>query len=324
MGFQANDGYVGFGRQTVQGTGVVPTIFGRYLTAEGNAENEFKQFREGGFAKEGSFAKKVGMIFPFSCSVYARPDIAGLLATMALGSDTISGSGPYDHLIVPAALQWWSVEFERINHTLIERLEDCKVTTLTITGSAGEFLELAIEGQGLNIDASQSSATPSYEVDDILQFLHGSFVALGGAQAEIEEFTLTITNDIEFIQAGELVYRQAVDKFIDVTLDMTIKATQADEYEKIYFGGAAGDAPDAAAEAGQVVLTFNNGLLTTEEREIVLTIDELTYLAAPLTGLMAEGDVYRYAVSGIATNDGTNPLVQIDVKNDTATAYDGA
>lgn len=324
MGFAANDGYVSFGRQSAKGTGVAPSKFGRFITAVGNPTNEIKEFREGGFEKEGAFAEKVGMIFPFSVNLYARPDIIGLLATMILGSDTVSGAGPYDHLIVPKVgqLDWWSVEFQRVNDTLVERLVDCKPTSLVLTGSAGEFIEATVEGQGLNDDASVSAATPSYEADKMFKFLQGAFTIFGGANLEITEFTLTVTMDTEFIQAAGLVYQQAVDKFVDVTLDMTLKCTQDDEYRRIYFGGASGNAPDEALEASQVVLVFNNGLAAAAERELSITIPEFSYFAADLTGLSAEGDVYYYALSGKATYDGTGPLVQFDVKNNESSEYD--
>ncbi len=328
MGFDSSNGYLGIGRQTVKGTGVAPTTFTRFTTVDTNPENEVAEFREGGFGRTGSFVEKVGQIYTGTFEQNVRADIAGLLLTMTLGADAISGSGPYDHVITPAALQWWTIERMIIGadtpNEIVDRFEDCKINTLTFSGSAGDLLTMSAEFQGLIVDSSNAAQTPSYSTDGLLKFLHGTFTVFGGASTEITDFTLTITNNLEAIQTNAITYQQLVELNLDVGLDFTIKTTQEDEYRKVYYGASDGTIASDSMEASQVVLTFNNGLATTEEREIIITIAELSYTAMPLTNLNADNEVIFGAATGIATNDGSNPLIQADVKNNDAAAYDGA
>lgn len=90
MGFLTSDGYVGIGRQTGKGTPIAPQKFAQFITGNPNVENETKQFREGGFGRQGVFVKKVGMRASPALMINMRPDMAGLLLTMALGSDVLA------------------------------------------------------------------------------------------------------------------------------------------------------------------------------------------------------------------------------------------
>jgi len=563
MGFLSNDGYLGIGRQTEKGSGIAPQKFANFISGAPNIENEMKQFKEGGFGRQGSFVKKVGMKMSPSLLVNMRPDIAGLLFTMALGSDvvasataeitaitceaavnnkywylnsltvdyyvwynvndagvdpaitgktpivvvltteqaavpadvatgtaaaitalsdfgavsadavvtvtnadkgavedakdgnttwtdawsvstpgvggaefetttvaceaddtgslnneywylssinadyyiwynvnsagadpkpagktgievalatddadtvvatktaavldahadfvcpvpaaatitivtadkgdvtnaadgntewtdawttTVEGVDGWLHTITPSALMWWSIEYGRVNDTLFERVEDSKVQSLTVAGAAGDFVTMAMEAVGLNVDSSVTKADPiTYEVDTILQFLHGTFTVFGGESHEIRDFSLVLTNNLESIQTDALTYQQTVEKDLDVTFDATIKATIDDEYRKVHFGGAAGDAPSADVEESQVVLVFDNALTGEDHRIITITITKLAYMSMPLTELSAEGAVYQYAASGVAVKSGTSNLIDITVLNSQNIEYD--
>lgn len=328
MGQDSTNGYIGIGRQTDKGSDVVPTDYARFLTGDINPENETINFREGGFGRQGMFVEKVGEIFTGTFDVNGRADIAGLLFTMALGADQVSGSDPYVHTITPAALQWWSIERMILGgltpNEIVDRYTDCKLNALAFSGTAGDLLKLSVDFQGLSVDSSNAAQTPSYSTDGILKFLHGTFTAFGGATTEITSFTCTITNNLEPVQTGSLTYEQLVELNLDVTLDFTIKVTQEDEYRKVYYGSSSGTAALEALEATQVEFTFNNGLAAAAEREIKITIPELTYTAAPLTNLNADAEVIFMDATGISTNDGTNPLITVVVSNADTTAYDGA
>ena len=48
MGLITNKGYIGYGKQTVKGTPVVPAVFAKYLEENFNTESEQSAIREGG------------------------------------------------------------------------------------------------------------------------------------------------------------------------------------------------------------------------------------------------------------------------------------
>lgn len=327
MGTRSSAGYIGWAKQASKGTGVAPSFFGRFLTVSPNPENEIEDFREGGSGIQGRYAEKVGMIFPFSASFNMRSNLAGWLLTMILGADSVSGTGPYDHAItVLDPMNWHSIEAQILGdltpNELVNRFIDAKMNTLVVAGAAGGFATMAPEWQALDLDSSGAAATPSYLTDDILKFLHGTFNVFGGATVEMTEFTLTITRNLEATQTNSLTYQQLEGLGLDIGLDFTLKVTQDDEFRKVYFGGASGTEPDEALEASQVTLTFNNGAAGADEREVVITIPELSYLAAPITDLNADPEVNFYACSGIATKAAGSDLISADVKSNDSAEYD--
>jgi hypothetical protein len=327
MGFDSANGYFGISRQVVKGTGVAPSFFARFRTVDFNPENETQEFREGGSDRTGANIKKVGMVFNGTLEANLRADLAGRLFTMALGSDVVSGVGPYLHTITPAALMWWTLERMILGALtpaeIVDRIIDCKLNTLSMTGNAGDMVQASAEFMGLNVDSSVAAASPSYSTEDLLKFLHGTFNVLGGASDEVTSFTLTINNNIEAIQTNKLTYQQLVELNLDVSLDLTIKATSVAEYRKAYYGGAAGTAPNEALEESQVVLTFNNGLVGANEREVQVTIPLLAYTAIPLTNLNADAEVVYYEATGVAKKASGSPLITVEVTSGDAAAYDG-
>ena len=239
---------------------------------------------------------------------------------------TVQGVDGWLHTITPInSLQWWSIEFGRINMTLLERVEDAKIQSLVISGSAGDLIQMVIEAIGLNVDASAGISTPSpisFETDEVLQFLGGTFTIFGSTSAEVRSFTLTITNNLDPIQTNALTYQQLMEGDLDVVLDMTVKVTTDDEYRKVHYGGSAGSAPSSDVEESQVILFFTNGLLGENNREITITITRLAYLSMPLTELNADSTAYEYAISGIAKKHSTNNLIDVTVLNEQPIEYD--
>jgi len=324
MGFISFDGYFGMARQSTKGTGVAPTTFVRYQTAKIIEENIIKEFREGGYDREGFFMEKVGYNVSAELESFLRADLAGLLFTMVLGSDVVSGSStPYTHTITPSDLQWWSIETSELGDTLVRRLIDCKGSQLEISGKAEDFITIKLIALGLNVDASVSAATASYGSESIFKFSQGSFTTMGGVNEEINEFSLKLNNNVDLYRTG-LTARQLKEKGLDVELSFSFKTTQDDEYRKVYYGGASGTSPSETMENGQVVLTFNNGLSGEDEREVKITIPEVRYSALEMGGLSADGDLVTYAATAKATKNGSNHLITVEVKNAEANAYDGS
>jgi len=328
MGYDSANGYVGIARQTVKGTGVAPSTFVRFLTAASQPVNEVQEFREGGNDRTGAKMEKVGMIFALMLEAYARADLAGLLFCMALGADAISGAGPYDHVITPGALDWWTVEMQKVGgltpNEIVDRLEDSKLSSLVFSGVAGDMLRLSIEGQGLIVDSSNAAASDTYGTEAIMKFLEGTYTMFGGVTTEITAFTLSLANNLEAVQTNALTYQQAVELALDVNLDFTLKVTQDDEFRKVYYGASDGTAASEDLEKSAIDITINNGLLTTAEREIKVAIPELSYQIANLTDLNADAEVVYLECSGKATKLAGQELITVTVKNNDAAAYDGA
>lgn len=324
MGYISFDGYFGIARQSAKGTGVAPANFVRYQTAKIIEENIVKEFREGGYDRQGFFMEKVGFNVSAELEAFLRADLAGLLFTMVLGSDVVSGTGPYTHTITPSDLQWWSVETAELGDTLVRRLVDCKASEFEVSGKSEDFITAKLTAMGLTTDASVSAATESYGTEGIFKFSHGTFTTMGGANEEISEFSVKFSNNLELYRASGLTARQLQEKGLDVELTFTFKTTQDDEYRKVYYGGASGTSPSDTMEAGQVVFTFNNGLSGADERELKITIPEVRYSALEMGGLSAEGEFVTYAATAKAVKTGSSDLVTVEVKNAESNAYDGS
>jgi len=332
MGYRNYDGYVGIARQTEKGSGQDPVYWFRYLTAEYNPVNEMQTIKEGGFDRQGVITLKTGMTFNITVEALVRPDMIGYLCTALMGADAKTGeTAPYTHTISPATeVDYWTIEMGRLKladsgaDSIVDRLVDCKILSLTITGTAGDLIRCSFEFQGLTVTSGSTWDTITDDTELPFRFDQGVYTFLGGASTLITEFALEVVGNVEGIQTNSITYDQLVEGGFDVSLTFTFKATTDTPYRKAYYGAADGAAASQDHEESQVTILINNGGTTTAEREISIDITKLAYEAIPLTGISGEGDVYMYSASGIAIKSGASNLVDFVIKNANETAYDGA
>ncbi len=319
-GFSNRTGYIGIGKQTAKGTGVVPTKFIKWAGGTKlSPEMAFTRYREGGDTVFPGISLKETHAPDGNFPLLARPDIAGFLFAMWAGKDLVSGTGPYSHAITPDVdPPWLSIE-RSVAAQIIDRIVDAKIRSIEVTGEAGKPPRLAVAFNGITTAKQATGATTTYETDMPWVFFQGTYTLDGVVTAVIESFRATFVNEFDTDDYTNQVVR---DDLIlmnrDVTLEWVMKLVDAAQYFKVYNGASANLVPANALTEGAFIadLTYGTGAAL---RDLKLEVPLIAHEVAAAE-LETGGGRLRYECKAHAKK-GTGALATITVQNSTTLAY---
>lgn len=97
-----------------------------------------------------SRAIKVGEIIEGNLSGFVRADEYGFLSYLHMGSVAVTGASPYTHTITAATQLPYATIYNAFDSTaLVSRMADCRVTSLSTSGGAGQALTYTAGVMGL-------------------------------------------------------------------------------------------------------------------------------------------------------------------------------
>ena len=237
----------------------------------------------------------------------------GLYLLGALGSDTVTGTGPYVHTYATNDLPYLSIFAKGIGAN-IEGIRDCKVDELSLKWSNSKPLELSVKMQG-TVFSYPSTFTPTTDEtgsESWLVPIGGTFQyeVLGGAlaTATVTGGELTIKNNISDVDGSAAV--EAVDVIEGIqehSLKLSVLPDDLQDFRKTVTGGAAGTSVASVVPYGQVSLAFkeNNGT-----GQLAVTGTKIAFMTA-FPDVNAKGDKIEIELAGIPVvpAGGTAPLV---------------
>lgn len=231
-------GYVGYGVEVTEGSGVAPTKYLPVTAFSFEDTNDFivpDQIRH-------SRDRYIAMAAPYSVSGSMEMelipnDVATLLrsAFTASVNSSVYGGGGYEHVYTPASEEP-TVTFESsASDTLIMRYSGTRVNTLEIKAAFGEIVTASFGLEGLSRDKQVSPSSPTYT--NVVPF-HFTGVDIkvdsGTLLTTVKEFTFGVNNNIERI--GTLRKTRAWKRLElgmrEVTLALTIDFTDTSEYDR--------------------------------------------------------------------------------------------
>lgn len=231
-------GYVGYGKETTEGTQVAPTKYLPVSSFSIEDSNDYivpEQIRH-------SRDKFIAMPAPFqvggTMEMELIPlDIASILRS-AFAATVISSAyagGGYQHTYTPASTEpTFSFESSAAD-ILVMRYGGCRINTIEIKAAFGEIVTASFGIEGVNRTKQGSPASPSYSDVTPLHFTGVDIkVASGTFLSTVKDFTFGVNNNIERI--GTLRKTRAWKRLAlgmrEVTLMMTIDFTDTSEYDR--------------------------------------------------------------------------------------------
>jgi hypothetical protein len=288
--------YIGFGKQSVKGTGVAPAYFAAYIEQVDLAHNQaIRQIREGG--KGLYVARDVKDVHApgFRFAAPARPDITAAIMAYFLGADSVSGGGdPYTHVLTPTeAMTWLSLE-RNINDEVTERLVDgffLEVQVDIRKRDAGPETVLIVTGGALSPTWQASPTAETYETARPWLRSDATWKLDGNTETNVERATLTMRWVVdESLLADDLTRADAVKLAFeaDLTVVQIFEATaDLDAYRATHYGSSSGTAADEtvyqpdASESFEVDLSYNAA--GPVERAVTFLIPKVAWTEAKLT-----------------------------------------
>lgn len=248
---------------------------------------------------------------------YVRDASIGFWLWAALGADAVSGTMPnYTHAITPANALPYITAWRNVGDVLWEQYLDCKVGSLTISGSAGEPLTATagITGrQASRLTADPTVATPvAIQAGPVYGFNDATVNLGGGVTALVSSFELSIENNLTSQQTDDVSPYDIAEGSREVSLSFDLIFESLDEYNKFHYGGAAGTTVSKDIFTTTALFTFAKGA----NNEIAFNLPSIAYTDFPVEP-SAAGDPVTVSVAAAAQR-GASPVVTATVKNQVA------
>lgn len=237
----------------------------------------------------------------------------GLWLLGALGTDTVTGTGPYLHTYSTGDLPYLSVFAKGIDST-IEGVRDNKVDELSLKWDGSKPVDLTVKTVGtvFSYPSTFTATTDETGSESFLTPLGGSFQidVLGStlATARVVGGEITIKNNVAPIEPSANVEAQDVYEGIqEHSLKLTIIPDNLAEFRKTVTGNASGTAVATVAPTGSVSLQFkeNNGTGT-----LTVTGSKIAFMTS-FPDADPKGGAVQIELVGMAVMPvgGTAPLV---------------
>lgn len=319
-------GYIGLGKQTTKGTAVAPSKFVRFQgDTTFTPALAFTQHWEGGMGLDPGVALKESQKYDMSFTAFARPDLAGYLFAWALGVDEVTGAAdPYTHTITPHAstIPWLTAEryVEGLGtNALVERVKDCRIQQIEVTGENRQPIRLAVNLRGLSGSIETSAGTPTLEFTDPFVFFHGTYtVDTQSVSAICTAFRITFVNELEEdFFTNDVIRADLPLNGRRTELSFTLAFENADHYKKVFYGSSTSPSKKLAEGSLTVDLLYQED---SKDREFKIEIPALYHTNAPIE-ISSEPGVLLAECTAVAKKANADPLIRVVVKNSVTAAY---
>jgi hypothetical protein len=193
---------------------------------------------------------------------YVRPADFGLFAYAALGATAVTGTAaPYTHTNTPANSPPYLTVWKNIgNGLIIDQYNDVRVSTLEISGGAGQAVACKADFMGLGAVMGATDNTTAVVSDDPFTYPEVAFSLGGSVPATTEQFTITINNNADFIQAdNSLTPYDVVLGRLEVTGSFTYLLQSDADYRSFHTGTSGGTAMSTTLFEEAIGVTMTAG-----------------------------------------------------------------
>ena len=299
--------YLGIGKQSAKGTGVAPSMWIPYLgTMSANHGMGGDDVREAGAGLYQARARKTKHDPEGAGAFNARPTTAGKVLAWFLGADTISGAGPYTHTLAPAATNTWLSVERNQSDEIIDRFVDAQIRKVTLSGEAGDLL-LGFEWTSLTAARQAAATSESYEAADPFQQDEAAYTIDGSSATNVASWSAELAWSLDEDVRLSKVTR---DQLLKLNISATIKVKQLiaaeTDYRTVNYGSSGGSAPNKDFfNTGAFSVTYDNGLATTNNRQLTLAFAKVSWKEAKLSDLNPDGETVYLERTGMAVKTTT-------------------
>lgn len=315
----SNEGYIGLAKQTSKGNPASTSLFFvKYLDGSFKTEQATSPLREGGDGETVSTVIKTSHKEKFSFKANCRPEVVAYVLAYLMGEDTKSGSSdPYTHVITRGSSRIWCTIFRKLTTDDVQRIEDCKISKVTIEGEAGKEVTLSVEGEGCGATLLSSDESEVYETGlSVFKFYDGAgkFDLGGTITKNIKKFSVSIAVTGEGLMTDELVPGDIPDLQynVDVALDLYVDSTA--NWKKANYNSGTSPDGDVYQDSLTIDLNFTDSVTSTN-RQLKIEVPSFVWNSIDLP-MKGAPDVLTETVAGIALKTTGVELITVTLQND--------
>ena len=316
--------YVGLFKEAVKGTGGAPTIFVAFTDDVDLSHNQdIKGLKEAGGNGSITDSEKLGHMPSGGFSFRARPSTAARLTAFLLGADSISGAGPYDHVLThDLVADYVSVE-QNLADEAVERFIDCVISQLTFEVANEDTHKLRLSGQWLGGQPSVIGAATAetYDAETAFVLRDATWTIDGAGPTNVQRMTVTAQMRYAVERISDVIPLYLIKLGLDVTGEITqLILDWSTEYRKVQYGSSAGTTYQKSPTSGSLIADFAYGA-GGAARGFKIEVPNLDYLDAKYTNLNPEGSAVKVVRTFHGKALGATPIFRVTAKTNDSAAY---
>jgi len=315
--FQGSYGWatvLGFAKEATYGTAVAPTAYLPAVSDQITYTNKLVP-RMGVRATKGQTLSNPGQVdVKGSFEIECEPDTVGQILAVALGTDSVSGSGAYTHtlkLASPLPSITLSADY---GYTSVHEWVGCKVDTLDLTSKAGGMLQakFGIMAQSDVILAS-SALSPVYGTNLPYDFQQITAATLNGVGVALDSFSISLKNNLApyFSSGSGRLVRNINEKNAQVTGSFTLA------YESDTIANLALNATNVPLS---ITFTSASSAYLSTPYSLTITCPNIIMQAAPLDPKRNDVVMYNVKFTAHESATGAQDDLKISVVNTISSA----
>lgn len=250
----------------------------------------------------------------------AMPKSIGQLLQAALGSDVITGAGPYTHTIAHAnSLPYYTIMARRDGEYF--RVADAAVEELELSWELAGMVKVKVKFFGCDFTFSGTTPYTAPTNDErpqsgVFKGVGGSINVDGDAAAVVKSGSIKISNSLEVIHGMDSVMpKDLCPATTKIDLSLSVVPSNTQQWRKVLTGSTSGTTILPVPLYGTAVVGFAVGANT-----LTFNFNRLK-LATELPSVKAEGGPMELALEGSVANVTTGTAFNAVLVNTVATAY---
>lgn len=323
--------YIGVGLQTVRGTAVAPTVFVPYQDGP-KVDHGIKGdgVFEAGTGPYASRTVKEAHDPKGGFSLAVRPKTFAQLGAWFLGADGSAAAGSlFDHTAVPAHTPLYLTIERCIADEVVERFVDAVFTKLTLKQEGGKDLMADFEWSALRPVWTGSATSETYETGVSGSTPGGpyrgneaTYTVDGSGATDVAEWELEIERTYDAPHLSSVTGLYQVKHALEATLSLKQLALATTPYRTVAYSAAAGTAADKNFfQNGAFQVLYDNGLATTNERELTIACPGVDWTEVNLTDADPKGETVYVERKGVVTKEAGTVFVGFVSKTADSAAY---
>lgn len=247
----------------------------------------------------------------------------GHLLWSMLGSETVTGTGPYTHVITPGAsskyMTWWTT----VGSSIVRRRrhEDCRPRAVTVTGATDQkVIRITPELLSINPDKIQGTdPVKTLDSGEPLLYTEGAstYTVNGTVYPVHSAFSITVSDGLELVYGDRVNAADVATNLGEVsfTVTMALNSTVQTLVNTLKYGSGSPATDAAPQQAAPALGTYSFDITRSTTDEIKVEILNVSWNVPDEPDPSPQGGVPTITLSGRGIVVASNPIIRFTIKN---------
>lgn len=256
--------------------------------------------------------------------LYAHPQGMGILMAGVLGAVADGGTTPnYTHTITPANSLFYFTCWRMVGNQIIEKFQDCVISSMTLTGSAGNPLTVTLSILGTQSTWLTSDTANTMLLSDTpyLYMDAGGAIEFNAIAQTVHSITYTINNNASAYFADQYYASDVDPGNRDLAFTFATRftgATAFPDYRSFVYGSDAGTTQSAAIGTTPVSITWSKDADTS----MMIEMPFVAYNAVPVQPDPGGAPIETTVACSVEKDpSGTDPITTVTIADQKATVF---